>query len=119
MHDPGVLITGKDSAGRCRQTGNTLIAILVFLFVLLSLFACSNESPSAESRSEPQGNKGLGVGTIVAVGDSLTAGYDVDETRHIRPCWKNGSTWMVFLSRSSMRVSVVKPAAGPCLVSNG
>ena len=79
MHNPGVLITGKGSAVRCRQTGNTLIALMVFLFVLLSLFACSNDSPLAESRSESQGNEGLGVGTIVAVGDSLTAGYGVDE----------------------------------------
>ena len=80
MHNPGFLFTGKNSAGRCRRTWSTLITVMLFLFVLPGMFACSNESPSAESRSEPQSNDGLGWGTIVAVGDSLTAGYGVDES---------------------------------------
>ena len=80
MHNPGFLVAGKNSAGRCRAVGNTRIAVLLFLCVLLVLPACSNESPSAESRSESQANDGLGLGTIVAVGDSLTAGYGVDES---------------------------------------
>ncbi len=80
MHNPDVLFAGKKSAGRCLWSRNTLTALAVFLFVLLSIFACSNESPSAENRSESQGSDGVGPGTIVAVGDSLTAGYGVDET---------------------------------------
>jgi acyl-CoA thioesterase I len=80
MHDPGFLFTGKRSAVRCRRAGNTLIAVMVFLFVFLSMFACSNESPSAGNRSELQADDGMRLGTIVAVGDSLTAGYGVDES---------------------------------------
>jgi acyl-CoA thioesterase-1 len=80
MHDPGFLFRRKDSAGRCRRAGNTLITVMLFLFVLLGMFACSNESPSGENRSESQANDGMGLGTIVAVGDSLTAGYGVDES---------------------------------------
>ena len=80
MHSPGFLFARKDSAGRCLQERNYLIRVMVFLFVLLSIFACSNESPSAKSRPELQGNDDMGFGTIVAVGDSLTAGYGVDET---------------------------------------
>jgi len=75
MHNPDFFIAGEKPVAR-----NTLIALMVFLFVFLSLIACSNESPSAENRSESQGNDGVVMGTIVAVGDSLTAGYGVDET---------------------------------------
>lgn len=80
MHNPDFLFAGKNSAGRCLRSRNTLTALAVFLFVLLSIFACSNESPSADNRSESKGSDGVGPGTIVAVGDSLTAGYGVDET---------------------------------------
>ena len=79
MHSPGFLFARKDSAGRCLQARNTLTWIIVFLFVFMSFFACSNESPSAKSQPELQGNNDMGFGTIVALGDSLTAGYGVDE----------------------------------------
>ena len=80
MHNPDFLFTRKDPTGRDLLARNFPIWVLVFFFVLLGTSACSNESPSAESRSELQGNQGLGLGVIVAVGDSLTAGYGVDET---------------------------------------
>ena len=80
MHNPVFLLTNKDPIGRDPQARNFLISVVVFLFFFLGMSACSNESPSAEGRSESQGDQGMGLGTIVAVGDSLTAGYGVDET---------------------------------------
>ncbi len=80
MHNPIFFFTKKGPVARDLGARNFLIWVMVFLFVLLGMSACSNESPSAESRSELQGNQGVSMGTIVAVGDSLTAGYGVDET---------------------------------------
>ena len=81
MHNSGFFLAGKDSVGDCRRrAGSTLITVLLFLFVLLWIVACSNESSSDKSPSVPQTNDGMGWGTIVAVGDSLTAGYGVDES---------------------------------------
>jgi len=51
---------------------------LVLLVALLALVGCS-ESPSADAQPKPQRDTASGFGTIVAVGDSLTAGYGVDE----------------------------------------
>jgi acyl-CoA thioesterase-1 len=80
MHNPVFLYTKKDLAGRSLQTKDFLIWVLVFLFVFLGMSACRNESTPAERRSGSQGDKEMGLGTIVAVGDSLTAGYGVDES---------------------------------------
>lgn len=81
MHNPGFYFTRKVPVGRDLRRRISLIWVMVLLFVFLSMSACSNESPATESRSESQGNVRVDQGTIVAVGDSLTAGYGVDETQ--------------------------------------
>ena len=80
MHSPGYIFVGKYSGGRCKPPRKRLTALLVFLLVFPVMVACSNESPSAGSRPESQGSEGVRPGTIAAVGDSLTAGYGVDES---------------------------------------
>ena len=80
MHSPGYIFAGEYSGGRRKPPRKRLTALLVFLLVFPGMVACSNESPSAGSRPESQGSEGARPGTIVAVGDSLTAGYGVDET---------------------------------------
>jgi len=80
MHNPILSFSKKGPVARDMEARNFLIWVMVFLCVLLGMLACSNESPSTENRSELQANEGVRMGTIVAVGDSLTAGYGVDET---------------------------------------
>lgn len=80
MHNPGSLFTRENSTGRCRRAGKAPILFMLLLFFLPGMISCSNESPSAESRPGFQGDQGGDQGTIVAVGDSLTAGYGVDES---------------------------------------
>ncbi len=80
MHNPALSFIKKGPVARDMEARNFLIRVMVFLFVLLGMVACSDETPSTESRSELQANEGVSMGTIVAVGDSLTAGYGVDET---------------------------------------
>jgi acyl-CoA thioesterase I len=69
-----------DMAGGCRQTTNIVMLILFFVSVWVGIYACSNESTPAADPSEFQTRNSMGFGTIVALGDSLTAGYGVDET---------------------------------------
>jgi len=79
MHNADVLFVRKDTAGRCRQLRSSLPLVLVFLLVFLGVFACSGESTPVDSQAESRRVNDMGFGTIVALGDSLTAGYGVDE----------------------------------------
>jgi len=68
-------------AGTKLSVRKGLFLALLMLFVLAGLFACSDRSSSADNPPEPQQKTDLGVVTIAAVGDSLTAGYGVDEAQ--------------------------------------
>jgi len=56
--------------------------VILILSVAVLLSACSSEAPSGDNpaTSSPSGI-GASFGTIVAVGDSLTAGYGVEESQ--------------------------------------
>ena len=57
-----------------------MLLLVMMLGTTLALIACSNEPPAPVSSSSPSSQKSDGgFGTIVAVGDSLTAGYGVEE----------------------------------------
>lgn len=74
MHNSGVYLAGKKLPIR-----HGLFLTLVLLFVLVGFFACSDRSSSADNPPVSQTETDLGFDTIAAVGDSLTAGYGVDE----------------------------------------
>jgi acyl-CoA thioesterase-1 len=76
MHSSGFYLAGKKLPIRYG-----LFLALVLLFVLAGLFACSDRSSSTDNPPEPQQDTNLGFDTIAAVGDSLTAGYGVDEAQ--------------------------------------
>ena len=67
-------------AGGCLTVKNVLLPVMFFVSFLVGFYGCSNESAPAADPSELQPRNSMGFGTIVAVGDSLTAGYGVDET---------------------------------------
>jgi acyl-CoA thioesterase I len=75
MHNSGFYLAGKKLSVRYG-----LLPALVLL-VLVGLFACSDRSSSADNPPVSQQETGLGFDTIAAVGDSLTAGYGVDEAQ--------------------------------------
>jgi len=79
MLNADVFFVKKDAAGRGRQIRNSLPLVLLFLLVFPGVFACSGESTPADSPAEPRRVNDMGFGIIVALGDSLTAGYGVDE----------------------------------------
>jgi acyl-CoA thioesterase-1 len=80
MHRSDIFLTRKDLAGGCLGARNTPGLLILFLFVLLVVVSCSNESSTPKNASGSQRSDEGDGGTIVAVGDSLTAGYGVDET---------------------------------------
>ena len=80
MHRTGVFFTEKGLTGGCLRARNTPGLLMLFLLVLLGIVSCSNESSPPNNASGPQRSGDGEGGTIVAVGDSLTAGYGVDET---------------------------------------
>lgn len=73
--------SGFYPAGKKLPIGYGLFLALVLLFVLAGLFACSDKSSSADNPPVSQQDTNLGFDTIAAVGDSLTAGYGVDEAQ--------------------------------------
>jgi acyl-CoA thioesterase-1 len=80
MHNFGFLFPGQNAGGKGLPVRNALALVLLCLFVLLNILACSGESAPVENPAKKQSHNDMGFGTIVAVGDSLTAGYGVDET---------------------------------------
>jgi acyl-CoA thioesterase I len=67
-------------AGGCIKAKKYITLVMLFLTVFAGMLACGNESTPAADGSDSQARNGMGMGTIVAVGDSLTAGYGVAET---------------------------------------
>jgi hypothetical protein len=60
-----------------------LVVVVVFL-----LTGCRGEQPPPQSKASKEQ---VTTGVIVAIGDSLTAGYGVDINRVIRRCSKKNS----------------------------
>jgi acyl-CoA thioesterase-1 len=73
MRNSGIYLTGKKLPIRHG------LFLTLLLFVLVVFFACSDRSSSADNPPVSQTETDLGFDTIAAVGDSLTAGYGVDE----------------------------------------
>ncbi len=66
---------------KCYKNFNKLLLASILLISLV-LIACSNEASTPVGSSDsPTEKTGASFGTIVAVGDSLTAGYGVEENQ--------------------------------------